>query len=262
MLHLNYLDAVMHVDVAAYRAGSPDMSLRLEQSGDLVIDYAPFDHIELGAELVIVGLTPGRAQAANAIEAMAQALERGATPEAAIACAKRAASFSGPMRANLVALLDAIGLPQIYGHASAAEFFGDAGARVHFTSVLRYPVFVAGSNYSGSPDPLRHPLLSAIIDRHLGAEVDALPQATWVPLGRHAEAVLLHFARRGRIERTKILAGLPHPSGANAERISYFLGRKTRETLSRKTNPESLDAAREQLISQVQEGLLRKIGQA
>ena len=37
---------------------------------------------------------------------------------------------------------------------------------------------------------------------------------------------------------------MPHPSGANAERISYFLGRKPRERLSAKTDPHKLDGAR------------------
>ena len=241
----------MRADVAAYRAGLNNPDLKFDQLGDLSIDYAPFDHIELTAELAIVGLTPGRVQAANAIEAMARALRQGQTPESALAIAKRAASFSGPMRSNLVALLDAIGLPAVYGHSSSADFFKDEGARVHFTSVLRYPVFVGGNNYSGTPAPLRHPLLRKMIDTHLGSEVDALPHTTWVPLGRDAESVLLHLAQEGRIRRTRILAGLPHPSGANAERIAYFLGRKPRNALSRKTEPNALDAAKDQLLGQV-----------
>ena len=34
---------------------------------------------------------------------------------------------------------------------------------------------------------------------------------------------------------------MPHPSGANAERIAYFLGRKSREALCAKTDPAKLD---------------------
>lgn len=253
MLHLSYLDAITHADVASYRAGCSDPNLRLDQAGEILIDYAPFDHIEPEAELAIVGLTPGRTQAANAIEAMAHALHLGVTPSAALARAKRIASFSGPMRANLVALLDAIGLPALYGHSRAAEFFVDGGARVHFTSVLRYPVFIDGRNYSGTPAPLAHPLLRAMIERHLASEIGALPRATWVPLGRQAETVLFHLAQKGRLDRTRILAGLPHPSGANAERIAYFLGRKPRDTLSRATNPGALDSAKDRLLRQVRE---------
>jgi hypothetical protein len=62
---------------------------------------------------------------------------------------------------------------------------------------------------------------------------------------------MLHLAGRGLIERARILAGLPHPSGANAERIAYFLGRKPRESLSRVTDPDALDAAKARLLAQV-----------
>jgi hypothetical protein len=53
------------------------------------------------------------------------------------------------------------------------------------------------------------------------------------------------------IQRERVLEGLPHPSGSNAERIAYFLGRKNRGALSSKTNPEKLDRAREVLRRQV-----------
>lgn len=49
----------------------------------------------------------------------------------------------------------------------------------------------------------------------------------------------------------QVLTGLPHPSGANAERIQYFLGRKAAAALSTKTDPSKLDAARQALSNQV-----------
>jgi hypothetical protein len=48
-----------------------------------------------------------------------------------------------------------------------------------------------------------------------------------------------------------VLAGLPHPSGANAERISYFLGRKSKEALSSKTNATKIDEAKLVLLKQL-----------
>jgi len=48
-----------------------------------------------------------------------------------------------------------------------------------------------------------------------------------------------------------VLMGLPHPSGANAERIAYFLGRKERALLSAKTAPENIEAARARLSEQI-----------
>jgi hypothetical protein len=62
----------------------------------------------------------------------------------------------------------------------------------------------------------------------------------------------MHFlAARGVIETRKILDGLPHPSGANAERIACFLGTKSPEAASPKTDAHRLIAARENLRQQV-----------
>ncbi len=251
MTHSRYLKAVTEIDLRAYRSGAAMPSLLIAKDGDLTIEYAPFDHIEHDAELVIVGLTPGRQQAANALETLATELRKGTATPLALERAKRTASFSGPMRSNLLSMLDAVGVPALYGRQNASEFFSDARARVHFTSTLRYPVFIDGENYSGSPKPLAHPMLREIIESHLVEEAKALPRAIWIPLGQHAEAALLHLSRGGHLDRAKILAGLPHPSGANAERIAYFLGRKSREDLSAKTNAEKLDWMKAELVDQV-----------
>lgn len=251
MPYRKYLTAVSQIDCASYRAGRGPDTLIMARAGDITVEYAPFDHIERDAELVIVGLTPGRTQAANALASLSEDLRAGTPIEKALANAKRTASFSGAMRGNLLAMLDAVGVPRVFGRASASEFFAEGDGLVHFTSTLRYPVYVGGQNYSGSPDPMGHPLLRDMIDTHLAEEAAALPKAIWIPLGRHAEAALLHLSGSGRLDRNKVLAGLPHPSGANAERIAYFLGRKSRGQLSAKTNAERIDAARERLVRQV-----------
>ena len=71
----------------------------------------------------------------------------------------------------------------------------------------------------------------------------ALPDVLWVPLGSKVEQVL-EACGRTLPTPPAILGGLPHPSGANAERIGYFLGRKHRAALSRKTDPEAIDRGR------------------
>jgi hypothetical protein len=58
-------------------------------------------------------------------------------------------------------------------------------------------------------------------------------------------------ATLGILDRAQILPALPHPSGANAERISYFLGRKARAALSSKTLPGPIDEARENLRGRI-----------
>lgn len=225
--------------------------LLIEQSGDLAMYYAPFEHVNQNARVVFVGITPGLQQAENAFEKAAMELRNGADDETVLSRAKEFASFSGAMRTNLVSCLDAIGLGQKLGVYSCSEAFNPGSEIAHFTSVLRYPTFLAGANYSGKPDVLRTPFLKNAVDRWFATEVEVLPQAVWIPLGPTPTAVLEDLATRGKISRRQIFSGLPHPSGANAERISYFLGRKERAALSAKTDPVKLDRARSELQRQV-----------
>jgi hypothetical protein len=72
-----------------------------------------------------------------------------------------------------------------------------------------------------------------------------------VPLGPKAEEGLKLLATANLLPQERVLSGLPHPSGANAERIAYFLGRKPREQLSPKTSADGIDRARDRLTSQI-----------
>ncbi len=139
-----FVEVVRHLDLGSYRRGITPAELIISESADLLVSYAPFDHIAGGAELVLVGLTPGRTQAANALEALQVQLRAGLDLEPALAAAKSTASFSGSMRSSLIAMLDLVGVPQKFGRASAATFFEAGSPLVHFTSMLRYPVYLRG----------------------------------------------------------------------------------------------------------------------
>ena len=82
-------------------------------------------------------------------------------------------------------------------------------------------------------------------------EARALPAALFVPLGPAVTEALNLVVRQGALDASRVLGGLPHPSGANAERIAHFLGRKSREQLSAKTDPGKLDRARDHLVAAV-----------
>lgn len=213
--------------------------------------WAPFDHVNSSASVVIVGITPGQKQMANALRACHASLSRGCGDAEALAAAKVYASFSGPMRSNLVDLLDDIGIARILGLRSTAALWDGASHLVQFTSALRYPVFVDGKNYSGQPNMLRSPALCAQLERWMGEEMRRLPSAIYVPLGPKVGEALAWLAPRVGVADTQVLTGLPHPSGASAERIAYWLRRKPRELLSVKTNADRLDAARAALLDKI-----------
>jgi uracil-DNA glycosylase len=217
----------------------------------LEIAYAPFDHVNVAAQIVIVGLTPGRQQMENALLAAWHSLKQGRSEADAMREAKVFASFSGPMRANLVAMLDTIGLNQVLGIATTRSLWESDAHRVQFTSILRYPVFIDGGNYNGAPAPLPTPLLRKQLMKWFATELAVLPNAVFVPLGPVADEAVNAVAQQAGLDHRRVLSGLPHPSGANAERVAFFLGRKRRENLSTKVDPEKLIAARASLVETI-----------
>jgi hypothetical protein len=206
--------------------------LALDRVDGLLVSYAPFEHIQRGARVVVVGITPGAQQASNALCEVRRKLLIGADHTTALASAKVFASFSGAMRTNLIAMLDYVGLARWLGLASTASLWKEREGLVYFTSALRYPVFLAGKNYNGQPPMTSTPVLRNLLDSCLREEATALASAVWVPLGPKAGQGVQWLVDRGVLDQSMVLDGLPHPSGANAERIAYFLGRKARAALS------------------------------
>jgi hypothetical protein len=221
--------------------------LLIGREGRLEVCYAPFEHVGRTARVVVLGITPGRQQATNALLEARRQLIFGRDHATALAAAKSFASFSGPLRNNLVAMLDFIGLNSWLGLQSCASLWLGDNDLVHFTSALRFPVFVDGRNYSGQPSITSIPLLRKFLTECLSEEASILSRAVWVPLGPLATLAADWLVERGCLQSGMVLKGLPHPSGANAERIAYFLERKPRDLLSSKTNAATLDTVRSQL---------------
>src|SRR3546814_5969868 len=167
-------------------AALPD-SLRMAGDGRFEVFYAPFDYVNPDAKLVVVGITPGLSQAVKAIDTAARLLGLGRNTSEVAREAKMAASFAGPIRTQLVSLLDHVGMHTKLGISSTSELWGTRSGLAHFTSALRYPVFENGKNFTGT-GITRHPLLVEQIDTWFAAECRALPQALFVPLGAAAEA--------------------------------------------------------------------------
>src|SRR5258708_40268750 len=105
----------------------------------------------------------------------------------------------------LLAMLDHIGLARRMGLDRTAELWTSRSDLVHFTSAIRYPVFVDGANYSGSPSMVTTPLLREALLRYLAEEVSALPGAVWVPLGPKASEGLELLVKRGLLPADRLL---------------------------------------------------------
>lgn len=237
--------------VRNYRGDPLDPSLLLDKNGDLCVQYAPFEWVNHRARVVLVGITPGKVQAANALQEAKAAMLTEASEEETLRRARATGAFSGAMRPNLISLLDSIGLQNWLGVGSCGDLFGSASNLMQTASVLQFPVFLRGENYNGTPDPTKHPLLRRMLIDYFGQMAATLPNAVFVPLGPVPSKAMDWLASQGRMSGSQVLHGLPHPSGANAERIAYFLGRKAESELSGKTDPAKLDAAKALLIAKV-----------
>lgn len=236
----NYRDALQDCE------GVHDPRLLIAKDGRLEVRYAPFDFVNRDAKLVILGITPGEQQANSAILEARRALCAGEDDNVAMFRAKSHASFSGPMRTNLIAMLDAVGMNKALSIESCASLWDVDLDMVHFASALRYPVFKDGKNYTGSsPKIVRSPFLRDQLLAHTAVELAVLSEALVLPLGPAVTEACRFLVQEGRLDDSRVIEGVPHPSGANAERISYFLGRKERGALSSKTNPEKIEAGRE-----------------
>lgn len=239
-------------DAITLPAQIPDGFL-LARSGAVSARYTPFDYVNRTARVVLVGITPGFVQWKNAVRAARAGMAAGLPDEDVLRAAKYTGAFSGAIRPNLVALLDHVGLQRWLGIASCATLFGADACLMHVTGVLRHAIFVGEKNYSGAtPNMLTHPLLQDQLLTYFAEDAAALKEAAWVPFGPKVGLALDWLAARGVLDGSRILHGLPHPSGLNAERIAYFLGRKENHTLSSRTNGARIDAERAALIARVQ----------
>lgn len=79
-------------------------------------------------------------------------------------------------------------------------------------------------------------------------ECKILRNAIYIPLGPKVSSAMDEVVKKGILKPSQVLSGLPNPSGANAERIQYFLGKKDKESLSIKTNPKIIDDAKQSVI--------------
>jgi hypothetical protein len=220
-----------------------DTPFYLGASGPLEVYYGPFDHLSAQARLVLVGITPGRHETALAYRTARDGLARGLSPAAIARRVKAAASFGGPTRAHLTAMLDGIGVPAALGLPGAAAGLGvpdgiglpstaalftpsDADL-LHATAAVRYPVQHRGQDYAGASPPLaRHAGLLEFVEAYLTPELALLDRALVVPLGKSVEDVLRLLVARGALDPGRCLFGFPHPSGRNVARAAQYAARQ------------------------------------
>lgn len=198
-----------------------------DEKKNLEIYYAPFEYVNEHAKVVIAGITPGLHQMKKSFSTVIEVKDYIESEEEILHEVKKQSSFEGPMRKNLVKMLDELGLHEYLGLSSTIELFAEANSLVHTGSVLNYPVFYKGKNYSGTtPDILKTELLRKHIMEGFATEISNMDQPLIIPLGINVSKVLTYLAEQNHLDASNLLLGFPHPSGGNGHRHRQFAENK------------------------------------
>lgn len=202
-----------------------------EKQGKFGQFYAPFDWINEDADIVLIGITPGKSQAKSALKSLRGALKRGLSPSDAARIAKQSASFEGDMRDIAARLMNRFEMHKLFRLGDASELFEAASHRAHYTSLLRYPVLhwqakkrrdgtkIAGwFDYSGGDSAFSAEILLRSINLHFETEVARFKNAWLIPFGPVPAQALERMIKRGLVDPDRVLPGINHPSGTQWNR--------------------------------------------
>ncbi|KQL38277.1 hypothetical protein AN960_14695 [Bacillus sp. FJAT-25509] len=198
-----------------------------DEKKNLEIYYAPFEYINERAKVIIVGITPGLHQMKQSYSTVIRFKDTEMDDEEILHEVKKNSSFEGPMRKNLIAMLDELELHYYLGLNSTSELFSTASHLVQTTSVIKYPAFYKGKNYNGStPNILRTDLLKKYIVNTFAEEIIRLEHPLIIPLGVNVSKVLTYLTTNDYLNSDSILYGFPHTSGGNGHRHKQFAENK------------------------------------
>ena len=114
----------------------------INKEGNIKIYYAPFDYVNSKAKIMIVGITPGLQQMLQSF----QVINDGKSLKEV----KDLSSFKGSMRTTLIKYMNALKVNKKLKIKSCESLFDLHSKYLHTTSLVKYPVFDKGRNYSGS----------------------------------------------------------------------------------------------------------------
>ncbi|MDP1802788.1 MAG: hypothetical protein Q8L81_15615 [Bacteroidota bacterium] len=198
-----------------------DYLLGLENN--IEIYYAPVDFLNTEASVVMVGITPGWTQMELSYRTVIKSYKESSDWFGSLKSGKKAASFAGSMRTNLIRMLDELRLNNKLGINSTQELFDIRNSVLHTTSILKYPVFHKNKNYNGkNPSAINTKILWNSIKQNFVPEINSFKNTLIIPLGNSVSEVLKKLQEDSLINQNIILDYFPHPSGANGHRKTQF----------------------------------------
>ena len=191
----------------------------IKREDNIEIYYAPFDYINPKAKIMIVGITPGLQQMLQSFEAVNEGRS--------LKEVKDLSSFKGSMRTTLIKYLDALNVNKKLRIKSCESLFNINSKYLHSTSLIKYPVFDKGKNYSGS-GLLKKKILLDFLEAHFVKELKKLDKTIIVPLGNTVSSTIDYLNNEFKLNLKCFLKGFPHPSGLNVRKDIQFKENKIR----------------------------------
>ena len=191
----------------------------IKREDNIEIYYAPFDYINSKAKIMIVGITPGLQQMLQSFEAVKEGRS--------LKEVKDLSSFKGSMRTTLIKYLDALNINKQLRIKSCESLFNINSKYLHSTSLIKYPVFDKGRNYSGS-GLLKKKILLDFLEAHFVKELKKLDKTIIVPLGNTVSSTIDYLNNEFKLNLKCFLKGFPHPSGLNVRKDIQFKENKIR----------------------------------
>ena len=191
----------------------------IKSEDNIEIYYAPFDYINSKAKIMIVGITPGLQQMLQSFEAVNEGRS--------LKEVKDLSSFKGSMRTTLIKYLDALNINKKLKIKSCESLFNINSKYLHSTSLIKYPVFDKGRNYSGS-GLLKKKILLDFLEAHFVKELKKLDKTIIVPLGNTVSSTIDYLNNEFKLNLKCFLKGFPHPSGLNVRKDIQFRENKVR----------------------------------
>ena len=185
----------------------------VKKEGNIKVYYAPFDYVNSKAKIMIVGITPGLQQMLQSF----QVINEGKSLKEV----KNLSSFKGSMRTSLIKYLDELEVNKKLKIKSCESLFNKNSKYLHTTSLVKYPVFDQGKNYSGA-NILKKKILIEFIEKNFLKELKTLKKAIIIPLGNTVSSTIEYLNNKYDLKLACFLKGFPHPSGANARKNIQF----------------------------------------
>ena len=191
----------------------------VNKEGNIEIYYAPSDYVNSKAKIMIVGITPGLQQMLQSF----QVINDGKSLKEV----KDLCSFKGSMRTTLIKYMDELKINKKLKINSCESLFNLHSKYLHTTSLVKYPVFDKGRNYSGS-NILKKEILLNFIEKNFLKELKIHQNSIIIPLGNTVSSTIRYLNEKYNLKLSCFLEGFPHPSSANARKNIQFKENKSR----------------------------------